>query len=155
MWLLKWKWWTISISFYEIITFLEQWSFAWTRSNWQSSSKCNVFIHVFWTIIVIITKYNNDIDPEALHNWSNIQLYKFLSNSNNSWKHQSQTGIYRAETQVRGLSSKHTKKDTLNLFAPTFLFIRTTCDGTSLINCLGADCWCNPTIALVNEKSHT
>ena len=39
--------------------------------------------------------------------------------------------------------------------APTLLFTRTTCDGTSLINCFGADCWSNPTIMLVNGKSHT
>ena len=35
------------------------------------------------------------------------------------------------------------------------LFTRTTCDGTSLINCFGADCWSNPNIVLVNGKSHT
>ncbi len=42
-----------------------------------------------------------------------------------------------------------------NYFAPTLLLTRTTCDGTSLINCFGADCWSNPTIVLVNGKSHT
>ena len=38
--------------------------------------------------------------------------------------------------------------------APTLLLTRTTCDGTSLINCFGSDCWSNPTIVLVNGKSH-
>ena len=40
------------------------------------------------------------------------------------------------------------------LNAPTSLLTRTTCDGTSLTNCFGADCWSDPTIVLVNKKSH-
>ncbi len=40
-------------------------------------------------------------------------------------------------------------------YAPTLLLTRTTCDGISLINCFGADCWSNPTIVLVNGESHT
>ncbi len=39
--------------------------------------------------------------------------------------------------------------------APTLLLTRTTCDGTSLINCFGADCLSNPIIVLVNGKGHT
>ncbi len=42
-----------------------------------------------------------------------------------------------------------------HLGAPTLSLTRTTCDGTSLINCFGTDCWSNPTIVLVNGKGHT
>ena len=39
--------------------------------------------------------------------------------------------------------------------APTLLLTRTTCDGISLIDYFGTDCCSNPTIVLVNGKSHT